>query len=474
MKKYENLYINGQWIQATGDNFTSVINPATEEVIATTHNASEDDVTMAIASAKEAFKTWSQTSSEERAKYIKALAEKLAEKQNEMGVLISSEQGIPEPFAIQIQAGGPILGMSSFIERTKIMDETEVIGHSTVYKEPIGVCGLINPWNYPLHQLVGKVAPALAAGCTMVVKPSQEAPLNAYLFAELVDEIGLPAGVFNLVAGQGRTVGNMLSSHPDIDMVSFTGSNGAGASVSLAAAPTIKRVCLELGGKSANIITPTAPLQEAVTAGVTSVMFNCGQTCIATTRMLIQQDQYEEAVAIAKAVAESLPVGDPTNHENFMGPMCSEAQKNTVLDYINKGIDEGARLVTGGVEMPEGLNKGFYVKPTIFADVTNDMVIAQEEIFGPVLCIIPYTDIDNAIEIANDSDFGLSGGVWAGDNEEATNIARRIRTDHININGGQHNYEAPFGGYKQSGNGREWGDEGLSEFIEIKSIQSPA
>jgi acyl-CoA reductase-like NAD-dependent aldehyde dehydrogenase len=337
-------------------------------------------------------------------------------------------------------------------------------------KEPVGVVGCITPWNFPLHQVVAKVAPALAAGCTVVLKPSEIAPLTAFILAEIIDDVGLPAGVFNLVTGYGPVVGEAIAAHPDVDMVSFTGSTRAGKRVSELAAKTVKRVSLELGGKSANIILDDADLEKAVANGVGNCYFNSGQTCSALTRMLVPRSRHDEAVAIAKRVAESFTVGDPTEGKYKLGPLVSAAQRERVVNYIGKGIAEGATLVAGGAEMPEGMTKGYFVRPTVFANVRNDMSIAQEEIFGPVLSIIPYEDDDDAVRIANDTVYGLAGGVWSGDPERAKRVARRLRTGQVEINGGKFNPLAPFGGYKQSGNGRELGKYGLEEYLEVKAM----
>lgn len=471
MTKLQQLFIDGQWQRASSSHIIDVINPATEQVIDKVPLANNEDVNNAVQAAKQAFISWQHTSSEERTRLINAIVEKLVEKQGEMAAVISEEQGMPLVFANSVQAGGPIIGMASYAKLTRVMDQVQHLDNSIITKEPIGVCAFITPWNYPLHQLVGKVAPALAAGCTMVIKPSEETPLSAILFAKIIAEVGLPKGVFNLITGDGENTGNALTSHPDVDLVSFTGSTSAGIQVALNAAPTVKRVCQELGGKSPNIITLDAPLEKAVTNAVTSVMFNCGQTCVAATRVLIHHSLYSQAVKIAKQVAESLIVGSPSDKQTFMGPMCSARQKQTVLSYIQTGIDEGAALVCGGIEQPDGLPTGFYVKPTIFADVTNDMTIAREEIFGPVICFISYEDEAQAIKIANDTDYGLAAKVWAGTKENAIEIAKKIRAGQITINDGDFNYNAPFGGFKQSGNGREWGEAGLNEFIELKSMQ---
>ncbi|MFT4966208.1 MAG: aldehyde dehydrogenase (NAD+) [Colwellia sp.] len=471
MVRLPQLFINGQWLDSSSNKTIDVINPATEKVIASIPLANEKDVNKAVQSAKKAFITWQQTNSDDRAGFINAIVAKLIEKRDEMAATICAEQGMPITFAHSVQAGGPILGMASYATLTQVMDQVQQIENTLVVKEPIGVCAVITPWNYPLHQLIAKVAPALAAGCTMVIKPSEETPLCALLFAKIIEEIGLPPGVINLITGDGVTTGSALTCHPDVDLVSFTGSTSAGIQVALNAAITVKRVCQELGGKSANIITPEAPLEQAVTDAVTSVMFNCGQTCVAATRVLIHQSQYQQAIAIAKKVAESFIIGDPLDKDTFMGPLCSAKQQQSVLSYIQKGLDEGANLITGGIERPQGLNTGFYVKPTIFSEVTNNMVIAREEIFGPVICFMAFDDLPQAIDIANDTDYGLAAKVWAGSKEQAIIIAKQIRAGQITLNGGDFNFNAPFGGFKRSGNGREWGEAGLDEFIELKSMQ---
>jgi aldehyde dehydrogenase (NAD+) len=377
---------------------------------------------------------------------------------------------MPVQWCRPVQVDGPIAGLEQYIELAGLMDEVREVGNSLVYREAVGVCAFINPWNYPLHQLIGKLAPALAAGCTVVVKPSQETPLHAFLLAEMIEAIGLPAGVFNLVSGPGSKVGEALARHPQVDMVSFTGSTGAGVRVAQAAAPTVKRVCLELGGKSPLLITADADLDAAVRYGVQDVMINSGQTCTALTRMLLPASRYDEAVEIALDETRKLVMGDPQDPQSFLGPMCSAAQRRTVQDYIRIGQEEGARLLCGG-DSAAGFERGFYVQPTLFADVDNRMRITQEEIFGPVLCLIRYDDEAQGIALANDSPFGLSSAVWAGDRERALQLGRQLRAGQCFINGAAFNYQAPFGGYKQSGNGREWGEEGLAEFVEIKAMQ---
>ncbi|SDS60789.1 aldehyde dehydrogenase family protein [Pseudomonas oryzae] len=465
------LYIDGAWVAPQGQGLAEVQNPASEEVIGRVPLGGEADVNRAVDAARRAFPVWSRTPSSVRAGYIRALANKLRAHADEMAALITAELGMPVQWCRLVQVDGPIEGLESFIDQAAHMDKVREVGNSLVVKEPVGVCAFINPWNYPLHQLIGKLAPALAAGCTVVVKPSQDTPLHAFLLADMIHSIGLPAGVFNLVSGPGSKVGEALARHPEVDMVSFTGSTGAGIKVSEAAAQSVKRVCLELGGKSPFLITADADLAAAVRFGVREVMINSGQTCTALTRMLLPASRYVEALEIARAEAEALKLGDPLNAESFLGPMCSAGQRRTVLDYIRVGQEEGARMICGGAERPFGLDRGHYVQPTLFADVNNQMRIAREEIFGPVLCMIPYADEAEALRIANDSPFGLSSAVWASDREQGLHLARQIRAGQCFVNGGAFNYRAPFGGYKQSGNGREWGEEGLAEFVEHKAIQ---
>lgn len=470
MLDYKTLFIDGRWQKPSGQGIAEVINPATEEVAGSVPLGDERDVDNAVSAARRAFDSWSRTPSSVRAGYIRALAEQLRNRADEMASVITTELGMPVQWCRSVQVDGPILGLEQYVELAGLMDEVREVGNSLVIREAVGVCAFINPWNYPLHQLIGKLAPALAAGCTVVVKPSQETPLHAFLLAQMIEDIGLPAGVFNLVSGPGSKVGEALSKHPDVDMVSFTGSTGAGVRVAQAAAPSVKRVCLELGGKSPLLIAEDADLAAAVRYGVQDVMINSGQTCTALTRMLLPASRYAEAVELALAETLSLRMGDPLDPQSFLGPMCSAGQRRTVLDYIKVGQQEGARLLCGG-DTPAAFERGFYVSPTLFADVDNRMRIAQEEIFGPVLCLIPYTDETQAIQVANDSPFGLSSGVWAGTAERALQLGRQMRAGQCFLNGAVFNYQAPFGGYKQSGNGREWGEEGLNEFVEVKAIQ---
>jgi acyl-CoA reductase-like NAD-dependent aldehyde dehydrogenase len=404
-------------------------------------------------------------------KVLTRIQEGLTARHGEMARAIVDEMGCPAKFATQVQAGLPIAVLGSIAALLPTYPFEEEIGNSLVVREPIGVVGAITPWNYPLHQVVAKVAPALGAGCTIVLKPSEVAPLSSILLAEIIDEAGLPPGVFNLVLGSGPVVGEAIAAHPDIDMVSFTGSTRAGRRVSELAAGTIKRVALELGGKSANVILPGAELEKAVKVGIANCFINGGQTWTAQTRMLVDRAHYDEALELARQVAEGYTVGPPEDESTRVGPMVSAVQRDRVRGYIEKGIAEGARVVTGGAEPPEGLDHGYYVRPTVFADVAPTMTIAKEEIFGPVLSVIPYDDEDDALRIANDSSYGLSGAVWAGDPEQALAFAKRMRTGQVEVNGGRFNPLAPFGGYKQSGNGRELGRFGLEEFLEVKSLQ---
>ncbi|UTA46924.1 aldehyde dehydrogenase family protein [Simiduia sp. 21SJ11W-1] len=469
MKTYDSFYINGQWVKAQGRETFDVINPATEAPVARVPMGSPADVDAAVAAARAAFDSWSATSAQTRCDLINKVAELMKAREADLVEAVSSAMGCPRHLTPDLQVKGPTFAMASFAERAFVMEQSREAGNSLVVKEPVGVCGFINPWNYPLHQFVGKVAPALAAGCTMVIKPSEQTPLQDLIMAEIMHEAGIPAGVFNLVIGAGPVVGAAISSHPQVDMVSFTGSTRAGKMIAQAAAETVKRVTQELGGKSPYIITEDADLEAAVKYGVEDVMINSGQTCTALTRMLVPASRYEEAVAIAKAHTESLVVG--AGDDAFVGPMSSARQLAVVQSYIDKGLAEGARLVTGGPGKPEHLGAGFYAKPTIFADVTNNMAIAREEIFGPVLCMIAYHTEAEAIAIANDTPYGLSSGVYAKNKEAGIAIARKIRAGQCYVNGGSFNYLAPFGGYKQSGNGREFGEEGMHEFIETKAMQ---
>jgi len=471
MRTYDKFYINGQWVEPIGKGTSEVINPATGEISATVPYGNTEDVDAAVKAARNAFDSWSRTSAAERAVFLRKLAAEGEKRNADLTQTIIDELGMPIQNAADFQVDPLGIICESFAEKARHMEESKEIGNSVIVKEPIGVCAMINPWNYPIWQMIGKVAPAIAAGCTMVVKAASQTPSHLFIFAEMCDAVGLPPGVFNMIHGSGREIGAALSSHPDVDLVSFTGSTSAGIQVTNKAAPDVKRVCLELGGKSPFIITEEADLDAAIDFGINDVMVNTGQTCNALTRMIVHESKYDEAVELAKSNAEALVVGDPTDPNVFVGPMSSAGQKQTVLDYIDQAISDGARLVTGGTDMPAGLSSGSYVLPTVFADVTNDMTIAQEEVFGPVLVMIKYSTMDEAIEIANDTPYGLASAVWAGDKDKATAIARRIRAGQCAINGGDANHEAPFGGYKESGNGREFGVEGLHEYCELKAMQ---
>jgi aldehyde dehydrogenase (NAD+) len=471
VKEYKQFYIDGAWVDPVQPGpLLDVINPATEEPMARIAMGNAQDVDRAVKAAKAAFPAWSRSSREERLALMKKILEVYQRRYAEIATAISEEMGAPMWLATRAQAA---MGVAHFTQTMKVLESyqfEEVRGTTQIVKEPVGVCGFITPWNWPINQIACKVAPALAAGCTMVLKPSEVAPVDAVLFAEIMHEAGVPKGVFNLVNGDGATVGSALSSHPDVDMMSFTGSTRAGILVAKAAADTVKRVAQELGGKSANIILPDADLKSAVAGGVQSVMSNSGQSCNAPTRMFVQSKQHAEAVAIAKEAALKVKVGDPKADDTVIGPVVSEVQFNKIQSLIQKGIEEGAELVTGGPGRPEGFNRGYYVRPTIFANVKPDMTIAREEIFGPVLSILPYETEEDAIRMANDTVYGLSGYVSSGSIDHARKVASQLRTGNVHLNGAGVDLGAPFGGYKQSGNGREWGEFGFEEFLEIKAV----
>jgi acyl-CoA reductase-like NAD-dependent aldehyde dehydrogenase len=471
MNDRDKLYIDGTWVASTGSGTIEVINPTTEEVMGRVPDGTPEDVGRAVTAARAAFDAWSQTDKEERAKYLQKITEGLQARMMEIANLISQEVGMPSNLSMMIQAGLPTVTFGSMGQILDTFPFEEQIGNSLVVREPVGVVGCITPWNYPLHQIAAKVAPALAAGCTVVLKPSEVAPLNAFVLAEIIDEAGLPAGVFNLVTGTGPVVGEALAAHPDVDMISFTGSTRAGKRVSEVASATVKRVALELGGKSPNVILDDADLDTAIPDGVSMCYLNSGQTCTALTRMLVPRSKLAEIEQRAVAVAESFTPGDPFAEGTRLGPLVSRTQLERVRSYIQKGIDEGAKLLTGGVEAPVGLDKGYFVRPTVFSEVDPGSTIAQEEIFGPVLSIIPYDTEDEAIQVANQTIYGLAGAVWSKDPERAKKVARRIRTGQVQVNQGSFNPLAPFGGYKQSGHGRELGRYGLEEFLEVKSLQ---
>ena len=470
MSHEKQFYINGQWVEPSTTQTVEVINPATEDVVARIALGSEKDVNAAVAAARKAFESYSQTSREERIALLERILEVYQRRSGEFAEAITLEMGAPAKLSKYAQAPSGTGHFAAALKALKAFEFEERIGNTLVVKEPIGVCGLITPWNWPINQLACKIAPALATGCTMVLKPSEVAPLSALLLAEVLDEAGVPAGVFNLINGDGPTVGNAMSAHPDIDMMSFTGSTGAGRQVMKTGAETIKRVALELGGKSANILLDDANFEKMVAHGVMSCMNNSGQSCNAPTRMLVPNERMDEVVEIARAVAAKVKAGAPDGPDTTIGPVVSKVQWSKIQDLISKGVDEGARLVVGGTGRPDGLDKGYYVKPTIFSHVTPDMTIAREEIFGPVLSIIGYQDEADAIRIANDTRYGLSGYVSSSDLDRARNVARQIRTGMVHLNGAPLDNDAPFGGYKESGNGREWGHYGLEDFLEVKSI----
>lgn len=471
MHAYDKLYINGKWVPSAGKGTLSVTDSTTEEVIATVPEGSAADVESAVKAARAAFAGWSELPKETRADYLTKIHAALEARTDEIAQTITREVGMPVFLSKMVQAGLPKANFAIAAQLLGTYEFEKQLGNSLVVREAIGVIGCITPWNYPLHQIALKVAPALAAGNTVVIKPSEVAPINAFILAEAIHEAGVPAGVFNLVTGLGPVVGEAIAAHPDVDMVSFTGSTRAGKRVAEVASQTVKKVALELGGKSANVILDDADFGKAIADGVGKCFFNSGQTCTALTRMLVPRSRLAEAEQIATATAESFTPGNPFADGTRLGPLVSAAQRDRVRGFIQTGIDEGATLLTGGTEAPEGLDEGFFVKPTVFSNVGRDMTIAREEIFGPVLSIIPYDTEDEAVDIANDTIYGLAGGVWSGDPDRAKRVARRIRAGQIEVNGGAFNVMAPFGGYKQSGLGREAGTFGLEEFLEVKSLQ---
>jgi len=470
MKDCKQFYIDGQWVNPLEPRALDVINPANEAVCATISLGSAADVDLAVTAARRAFNTYGFSSREERIALLEAVVAAYKNNYNEVAEAISEEMGAPTKLAAQNQAGAGLGHITTALEILKTYEFEETAGNSRIFKEPIGVCGLITPWNWPVNQIACKVAPALAVGCTMVLKPSEVAPLSAYVFAKILDEAGVPAGVFNLINGDGPGVGTALSGHPDIDMMSFTGSTRAGSLVAQSAAPTVKRVAQELGGKSANIILEDVDLEAAVSRGVKTMFVNSGQSCNAPSRMLVPAARMAEAAEIAAKTAAKVVVGDPKAEGTTMGPVVSDLQYNKIQGLIQAGIDEGATLVCGGTGLPEGIDKGYFVRPTIFADVNNQMTIAREEIFGPVLTILPYSSEAEAIEIANDTPFGLAGYIQGDDMERVQAVASKIRAGNINVNGQSGDFNTPFGGYKQSGNGREWGAHGFADFLETKAV----
>jgi len=467
----DRLYIGGVWVPSTGTGSIDVIDSTNEAVIGSVPEGTPEDVDAAVAAAAAAFPGWSSTPLAERTALLTKVSEALGARLESLADLITHEVGMPNVLSQLVQVGLPMASFGSQAAVAENFDWERTVGNSLVVREPVGVVGAITPWNYPLHQIAAKVAPALAAGCTVVLKPSEVAPLNAFVLADIFDEVGLPPGVFNLVTGYGPVVGEAIAAHPDVDMVSFTGSTRAGRRVAEVASATVKRVALELGGKSANVLLDDADFAKAVPDGVAKCYANSGQTCSALTRMLVPRSRLAEVEGLARTAAESYTPGDPFDEHTRLGPLVSAVQRDRVRGYIDKGIGEGADLLTGGTEAPEGLDRGYFVRPTVFSSVTPDMTIAREEIFGPVLAIIPYDSEDEAVDIANDTDYGLAGGVWSGDPERAKAVARRLRTGQVEVNGGGFNPMAPFGGYKQSGNGRELGAYGLEEYLEVKSLQ---
>lgn len=462
MKAHDGMYIGGEWRDGAGtDTGIAVVNPADEQLIATVPAGTAEDIDTAVRAARAALPGWAATEPAERGARLAALRDILVARKDEIAETVTAELGSPLPFSQRVQVGLPILVTGSYAELAATYAFEEKVGNSTVCLEPVGVVGAITPWNYPLHQIVNKVAPALAAGCTIVLKPAEDTPLTAQLFAEAVHEAGVPAGVFNLVTGLGPVAGQALAEHPGVDLVSFTGSTAVGRQIGATAGAAVKRVALELGGKSANVILPSADLAKAVNAGVANVMSNSGQTCSAWTRMLVHTSQYDEAVELAAGAA--------AKYGDRIGPLVNAKQQQRVRGYIEKGVAEGARLVAGGPESPR--EQGYFVSPTVFADVTPEMTIAQEEIFGPVLSILRYENEADALRIANGTVYGLAGAVWAGDETEAVAFARQLDTGQVDINGGRFNHLAPFGGYKQSGVGRELGSHGLAEYLQTKSLQ---
>lgn len=470
MHNLKKFYINGQWVEPNGSDVFDVFNPATDEVVSQICLGTQVDVDTAVDAAVLAFESFSKTDKAERIALLERIVECYAARAEELAIATTEEMGAPIGFSRQAQVMAGLGHIKVALSVLKKTDFNEVMGSTTVVKEPIGVCGMITPWNWPLNQITCKVAPAIAAGCTMVLKPSEVAPRTAHIFAEILDEAGVPAGVFNLVDGDGPVVGAALSAHPKLDLISFTGSTEAGKLVSIAAAENLKKVSLELGGKSANIILDDADFAKVIKRSVKGVMGNTGQSCNAQTRLLVPEDRLAETIEIARAAAQSVRTGDPMAEDTAMGPVVSQLQWQRVQALIQKGIDEGAELIAGGVGLPDGLDKGCYVQPTVFAGVTPEMTIAREEIFGPVVSIMTYKSEEEAIAIANDSIYGLSGSVYSADLERAKAVAAQMRTGMVHLNGAPADAKAPFGGYKQSGNGREWGRYGMEEFMETKAL----
>jgi aldehyde dehydrogenase (NAD+) len=467
----DKFFIGGQWVAPSSKETIEVHNAGTGAVMGSVPAGGEQDINAAVAAARGALEGWSQTPVDARAAFLEKISAGLKARAEALAKLIAEEVGMPIKLSGRIQAGLPIANFANYAKLVKGFKFEETVGNSVVVREPVGVVGAITPWNYPLHQITLKVAPALAAGCTVVLKPSEVAPFNAFLLAEVIESAGLPKGVFNLVTGLGPTAGEALVKHPEVDMISFTGSTRAGKRISELAAQSVKRVALELGGKSASVILDDADLASAVKATVNGCYLNSGQTCTALTRMLVPESKYDEAAKVAAEVAKGFTLGDPLSEATRLGPLTSAAQLERVRRYIRKGLEEGAELLAGGPETPEGLPGGYFVKPTVFGKVKPGSTIEQEEIFGPVLSIITYKDEDEAVRIANDTAYGLAGAVWSKDEARAQKVARRIRAGQVDVNGGAFNMNAPFGGFKQSGHGREAGVYGLEEFLEYKSLQ---
>lgn len=470
MKNYRHFYVNGQWVSPAGNNDFAVLDPATEEQIGVISLGGAADINRAVSAAQQAFDSYSEVPLAARVSLLRKITEIYQSRMEEMAQAISLEMGCPISLSRAAQAPAGLKHLTEAIRAAENLDFESQKGSTLMRKEPIGVCGLITPWNWPMNQIVCKVAPALAAGCTMVLKPSEFAPLSAHLFSEILNEACVPPGVFNMVYGEGTVAGTALVSHPDVAMVSFTGSTRAGIAVACAAAPTVKRVTQELGGKSANLILEDADFGKAVEDGVQTCFRNTGQSCNAPTRMLVPAERISEASSAAKRAAESATVGDPFSDQTTIGPLVNEKQFQRVQRLIQIGLQEGAQLVAGGIGRPAGVNKGYFCRPTVFSEVSNEMTIAREEIFGPVLCIVPYKDEEDAIRIANDSPYGLSGFVSSRDLHHARRVAKHIRSGNVHINNARVDFAASFGGYKQSGNGREWGEAGLEEFLELKAI----
>ncbi len=471
MEIRDKIYIDGSWVTPGTSEMIDVINSGDEEVFAKVARGSSQDVDKAVSAARNAFESWSRTSIDERTKYLSRINEGIVARMMDIATVISKEVGTPFMLSQLIQVGLPQTTFASMEQVAKEVEFEDHIGNSLILKEAVGVVAAITPWNYPLHQIAAKVAPALLAGCTVVLKPAELAPINAFMLADIIDEVGLPPGVFNLVNGPGTEIGEAMVKSPGIDMISFTGSTEVGKKIGALAAQDIKRVALELGGKSATVILEDANLSSAISGGLFMCYLNSGQTCIAQTRMLVHRSKLQEVEERVAAETATYTVGDPFDAMTRVGPLVSAKQRDRVKEYIKIGESEGAKIVTGGAENPEGLDKGFYVKPTVFTNVNNSMRIAQEEIFGPVLSIIPFDSEEEAIKIANDSPYGLSGAVWAGDKDHAIEVAKQIRTGQVEVNGGAFNALAPFGGYKKSGHGRELGKYGVEDFLEIKSLQ---